>query len=96
MGKGSSRASARAMARGVGSLISMTVTNGLPLQWGGGKGQITTAKISAAKWHVCAPENGGHGIFSVAAAVLAHDCDHGAGAGLSKRVERPPQLLGVP
>jgi hypothetical protein len=38
MGKGSSRDSARAMARGVGSLISMTVTNGLPLQWGGGKG----------------------------------------------------------
>ena len=97
MGKGSSRDSARAMARGVGSLISMTVTNGLPLQWGGGKGQVTTAaKISAAKGHVCAPENGGHGIFSVAAAVLAHDCDQGAGAGLSERVERPPQLLGVP
>ena len=35
MGKDSSRESARDMARGVGSLISMTVTNGLPLQWKG-------------------------------------------------------------
>jgi hypothetical protein len=56
MGKDSSRESARDMARGVGSLISMTVTNGLPLQWEGGEGQVTTATISV-KGHVCAPEN---------------------------------------
>jgi hypothetical protein len=54
MGKGSSRDSARAMARGVGSLISMTVTNGLPLQWGGGKGQVTKQLKSRRRNDMCA------------------------------------------
>lgn len=71
MGKGSNRDKARAMDGGVGSLISIKVTNGLPLQ----------RDTLSAKWlrlqlaWGCMPEHGCYGTFRVTAAVFAKNCN---------------------
>jgi hypothetical protein len=87
--KGSKRDSARAIAGGVGSHISMKVTKGLPLQI---KSMSGTRQFPVCT-RGCIPKDRGYGVFRIAAAVFAEDGDQGARAGLCKCVKRMPQIL---
>jgi hypothetical protein len=71
MEKGSKRVKARAMAGGVGSLMSIKVTNGLPLQ----RDMLSERWLRLQLARGCVPEHRCYGTFRVTAAVFAKNGD---------------------